>query len=333
MATRQGNEYIGKASHFSFWNCDAPFSLVDFKATLKDQDGNPVKRMKVVIKTADDANGPTAYSYTDSAGVVSGWIPAGRKLNLTVLDKCSNVLETKEIGPLSTNTDFGTITITISEDSKITFTGEAVDCLGLPIKNGYAEIGIQGVFERAPIENGLLNYSFIRCGSNNVKANIRIVDVGNDVVGDLKEVDVAGNSVSLDQIIVCDSDLPEYLIYSMDTIRRYFLPPAYNIPVRKHELPDIDDIYDISFYTVDTSNYFVLKFTIDDPGTTITYKKLTVVVNKVYYENLGPFTFNISEFGPEYMTGTITGRLKEIGPSNVSELPINARFRLKIKKP
>jgi hypothetical protein len=42
MVTKQGSSYLGTVSHFSFWNCDAPFPLVDFSADFKNQNGDPV---------------------------------------------------------------------------------------------------------------------------------------------------------------------------------------------------------------------------------------------------------------------------------------------------
>ncbi len=38
-----GNEYIGQVSHFSFWNCDAPFPLVELEGLLEYEDGSPVQ--------------------------------------------------------------------------------------------------------------------------------------------------------------------------------------------------------------------------------------------------------------------------------------------------
>ncbi|QEC44175.1 carboxypeptidase-like regulatory domain-containing protein [Pseudobacter ginsenosidimutans] len=323
MATRQGNEYIGKASHFSFWNCDAPFTLVDFKATLKGQDGNPVKGFRVVLKTADDETGPTASSYTDTAGVVAGLIPAGRRLKMTVFGKCNDELLSQEIGPFSAATDLGNITVNIPADSKVTFTGEILNCSGSPLQNGFADIGIQGKFERAPIVNGVLNYSFIRCGSNDTKASVRITDIGNSIIGGIKEADVIANVASLGEITVCEEDLGEYLIYTMDTISRQFLPPADTAGVYTSEL------YHYVYHAKrDTSDAFYLQFTPDASGTVFTPGYSYVYVRKIMYLGIEPITLQITEYGAqgEYIAGKFSGKMRA---ENNAILPINGRFRLK----
>lgn len=330
MATRQGNEYIGKASHFSFWNCDAPFPVIDFKATIKDQDGNPLRQIKVVIKTADEENGPTAASYTDTAGVISGKIPSGKKLKMIVLGRCDNELLIKEIGPLSGITDLGAITVTVPADSKITFTGEVLDCTDQLVQNGYVEIGIQGITERAPIVNGLLNYSMLRCGSGDVQASIRAIDVNKDVVGDIKQINVVGNTASVGQIIVCGENLTDYLIYEMGTIHRAFLPPADTLA----SLFKSQNIYSISYYKEDTSNNFFMEFTEDPVGATFSPGYFSVHVDKVRYEKAAPFTIQINEHGAtagEYMSGTFSGSMIITESPSLPALPINGRFRLKRK--
>jgi len=39
-ATLVDNKYVAEVSHFSFWNCDAPFPVVHIKGRLVDKDGN-----------------------------------------------------------------------------------------------------------------------------------------------------------------------------------------------------------------------------------------------------------------------------------------------------
>ena len=36
VASLQGSNYVGEVSHFSFWNCDAPFELVELSFQLVD---------------------------------------------------------------------------------------------------------------------------------------------------------------------------------------------------------------------------------------------------------------------------------------------------------
>ena len=49
-ATKQGSNYLGTVSHFSFWNCDVPSNFVNLKMTLNNQSQQPLVAHKVVLK-------------------------------------------------------------------------------------------------------------------------------------------------------------------------------------------------------------------------------------------------------------------------------------------
>ncbi|HUP10993.1 MAG TPA: carboxypeptidase-like regulatory domain-containing protein, partial [Niastella sp.] len=76
-ATKQGNNYVGTVSHFSFWNCDYPYSVVNFKALVKDQNGNIFANGRVVMGVTTDKYTSYSTGITDSTGWVGGLIPKG----------------------------------------------------------------------------------------------------------------------------------------------------------------------------------------------------------------------------------------------------------------
>ena len=85
-ATLVNGRYEGEVSHFSFWNCDAPFETVDFCVTIVDQNSNPIPNILVQIERDASGWSSTTYGYTDSNGLVCGLVPANETLNLTVPD-------------------------------------------------------------------------------------------------------------------------------------------------------------------------------------------------------------------------------------------------------
>ncbi|NML23953.1 hypothetical protein HHL16_23935 [Pseudoflavitalea sp. G-6-1-2] len=325
VATRQGNEYIGKASHFSFWNCDAPFPVIDFKAKLKDQDSNPIKNTRVVMQVINEVYGPLSSGNSDTAGVIAGKIPSGKKLKFTVYSSCGEVIDTREIGPFSSTTDMGSIQITVPVNARVTFTATVVNCLGEPVQSGYADIGIQGVFERAVISNGVLNYSLVRCGSSATQAVVRATDVTGSAIGGLKEVAVTGTTVDLGQITVCGNDLTEYLIYKVDTMSRQFLPPADAVSLNGQGTR-----YSVGYYTADTSNSFNLGFSASAPGP-VTEIYLGMDFKKERYEPVGAITMNVTEFGPigGYIAATINGSVRNLDIPGSPAVNLTGRFRLK----
>ena len=51
-AALEGENFVGQVSHFSFWNCDAPFPLVYISGTIVDEDGNPMANQNVCVDFA-----------------------------------------------------------------------------------------------------------------------------------------------------------------------------------------------------------------------------------------------------------------------------------------
>ena len=93
-ATKQGVNYSGTVSHFSFWNCDDPFPVVDFAVTIKDQNNNPLRYTEVVLKIVGDTVNPAENGYTDSTGKVAGPVPLNKTMQMQVLNHCGVVIDT-----------------------------------------------------------------------------------------------------------------------------------------------------------------------------------------------------------------------------------------------
>ncbi len=134
-ATLDGNMYTGEVSHFSYWNCDAPFPVVEFEASVVLENGNPVVSTLVAI---GNDNVGVRYAYTDSEGKVYGKVPKDETLTITVLDQCQTELYSAEIGPYAMAVVLDPIVVTTLEESSIT--GSLVKCDGSPVTNGYAFI-------------------------------------------------------------------------------------------------------------------------------------------------------------------------------------------------
>ena len=110
-ATKQSNNYVGTVAHFSFWTAGQLGQNVRLDATFKDQNGNILANNLVTITST---NYGTSDGYTDSAGTVSGLIPANETLVMKAIDQCNNIIYTQNIGPFSTDTNLGNITVTVN---------------------------------------------------------------------------------------------------------------------------------------------------------------------------------------------------------------------------
>ncbi|WP_395045834.1 carboxypeptidase-like regulatory domain-containing protein [Flavobacterium sp.] len=132
VATRQGNLYVGKVSHFSWWNCDDPFSSVSLSLTILDINGNPLAGMGVGLVRNDNIS---ATSYTDEHGNISGLIPSNEAIVMNVYDDCGTIIYTTVIGPFSSDTTLPNVVVTNFQP--IIITGNVLKCNNANVTNGY----------------------------------------------------------------------------------------------------------------------------------------------------------------------------------------------------
>nr|MCU0346754.1 Ig-like domain-containing protein [Saprospiraceae bacterium] len=164
-ATLQNGAYVGEVSHFSFWNCDYPYPLVDFTATFVDENGNPLVNYWV---TLTPTSGWAGTGYTDSNGTTSGKVPKDETFTLEVLDQCGNAIFTLPVGPFTADVDLGQVVVTNSALNTTTLTGQLVDCNNQPILNGIAIFQFDGQTVYEYTTTGSFDISFSTCSSSDV---------------------------------------------------------------------------------------------------------------------------------------------------------------------
>lgn len=222
-ATKQGSSYVGTVKHFSFWNCDAPFPLVNFEATVKDQNGHPVPNALVTIKKVD--NSSMAAALTDELGRVSGLVPANAALELKVTDRCHNVLFSQNIGPYSSNVNFGTINVTMQPPANVTISGTAVNCTGNAVTNGFVSITLEGITYRTNISNGNFTINISRCNANSAQAQLFAEDVATSQQGSVQSITVTSGAANAGQLTACGTTTDEFINYTVNGTNYAFTSP------------------------------------------------------------------------------------------------------------
>lgn len=170
-ATKSGNVYLADVSHFSFWNCDAAFLNVNFSATFKDQNGNPLVNRLIKITRSGPANGIllTTYAYTDNAGYVAGRVPQNESMVLEVLGTytCTQAIYSQNLGPYApnSNANLGVVTVNTGMNVNYTLTGMVNNCAGSPVTNGFVRVVTGNGVYNAQINNGTFNLNFASCSA------------------------------------------------------------------------------------------------------------------------------------------------------------------------
>jgi hypothetical protein len=331
VARRQGNNYVGTVSHFSFWNCDFPYSLVDFKAVFQDQNGNALYPARVVLRNAHDTLSTLGYGYTDNTGRVSGKIPWERTLFLQVYNKCKVLVYAKKIGPFSTTADLDTIKAVIPSDL-ITITGTAIDCNALPVKNGFVDISIDSVHNRAAITNGSFSLTVARCGTFPFTAVVSAYDLANDQKGVSTNLAVTSSNVNTGQLGACGSSLGNYLKYTINGVTTSFVSPADSLT--SWSSPNSYTIWATRKMpgggTSPDQSVF-LQFWATSTGT-VPAIEVYMLAGQNYYFNKPqfPVNMNITEFNPSVALfgGNFTGEIKD----SLANAFVNTNLIFRVKK-
>jgi len=217
QAVKTENVYVARVSHFSFWNCDYPYPLIELSGTVEDEDGNLLQNVLVSISIVN--SGQSGSGYTNNFGYFEGKVPKGEMFELNIYyDNCEGLAYTSEIGPFEEDTDLGTIILENLSEGLITYSGSAYLCDGVtPITNGYVSvISADGsVYSVVDIlEDGSYSGSLIIC--DGIELNFQAVDL--DAIAESQIV--AWESTSGASYVVADlqtcSNLDEYLIVNID---------------------------------------------------------------------------------------------------------------------
>ncbi|WP_348747329.1 carboxypeptidase-like regulatory domain-containing protein [Tenacibaculum sp. 190524A02b] len=213
IAERNGNYYVTEVSHFSFWNCDAPFPVVNFDATVIDAaTTNPIAGLRVEITYS----GFTRFANTNASGSVSGKVPQNQTMEIRILDDCGNLLYIDpSFGPFATATSV-TIPVTLNPLQTFTLSGTVTDCFGAPVTNGYVTLSsssgqfINGIMVTA----GTYNHTGIGCV---LPSNITINGVDLTTAQGLTTTTTVNAGANTENIVLCGGLASEYIRYRINT--------------------------------------------------------------------------------------------------------------------
>ena len=156
-------KYIGEVSHFSWWNCD-DFA---YAATLCVQifDGRYQGSLEGIVVELTSESVGTSTGVTDTEGNVSGQIPAGEILQITVYDQCGEVVYTGTIGPFTGNDNKEIIPVVLNNVEIYAFSGTIFDCETMsPLDDAVISINVEGnTYYVATDDSGVYTMSLLIC--------------------------------------------------------------------------------------------------------------------------------------------------------------------------
>jgi hypothetical protein len=167
MANLVNGFYEFKATHFSFWNVDAPFPLVNVCGNVKFENGDAVKNARIQV-IADGLN--TASGITDANGRYCGKMPKSKALVFKIFSAgCdnSNAIVEKSVGSLSGDTEIPVITLPNNSLQQRTINAKVV-CNTTAVKNAKIVLNVDGKLTLLKTDDkGIIteNISHLACGN------------------------------------------------------------------------------------------------------------------------------------------------------------------------
>lgn len=215
VATKQGDEYVGEVSHFTFWNVDIPSEFIKLSIKITGTDSNPIAGAKVKLTSLSEES--AAYDFTDNTGYVIGGVPKGQQLKMEVFDNCDNIVFTNTIGPFTTDTDLGSKQV----GSKVplqTIYGTVVNCNGSPLASGALQVILNNnQSEFTTIENGKFSITFLSCSGANT-AQVIAIDNDNQQQGNPVTIQLDSTSKNAGQLQACGVAINTFLNIAIDGV-------------------------------------------------------------------------------------------------------------------
>lgn len=174
-AVKSGSNYIAQVSHFSFWNCDAPFLLINLCMTIVNAGtSQPMNNVQVRIKRS---NGSYGAGWTNAEGNLCGKVPKDEALTLQIMDQCNTVVYSQNIGPFTADASLGNIAVTLAAVNSLTISGTVTNCAGANVTNGAAVIYTGGAYSyTVPVVNGTFSHTIIRCNTGSLNFTVMGID-------------------------------------------------------------------------------------------------------------------------------------------------------------
>lgn len=215
-ATKQGNNYIGEVSHFSWWNCDAPNVSVQFDCRFVDEAGSPLSYAKVKLTVTN--TGIVGVAYTDIDGYISGKIPRNSQIlmEVTPASTCNMVSYSQNLNTGSSKISLGDIVAANALQQAIV-TGTVTNCSNQPVTSGYIFFLNGNENYRYPVtNNGTFSFKNYLCSSAPVNINLIATDNTGLTAGAILTYNIHTGINTIPDIYACGTDISQFINYSID---------------------------------------------------------------------------------------------------------------------
>lgn len=203
QAVKNGNSYVAEVTHFTWWNCDIPFSAIEFCFSLSETNNTSETPYYTLIKR--NTNDQLIFSgiVTANNDLECGLIPINEDVTVSVYGLAGTcygqLLHEQIFGGYTTDTTTDISFSTTNQISTTTITGIANDCSGNAITDGYIFIDEANIFS---ITDGTINIGVQHCDDDIITVQIYDATTSQWLIAN--NVPLDGNSFNLGTISTCE---------------------------------------------------------------------------------------------------------------------------------
>lgn len=333
-AVKNGSNYEGEVSHFSFWNCDIPENFVQVNLTVKDDKGRAVPFAHVKITRMDKSN-TAGYGYTDSSGYVGGAVPANAQLKLEIFTSyaCSTPLFTQTFTTATSTFSLGVITINTSQGSAIV-SGTATTCNSTPVTNGFIIMKKGNEYSRYPVSNtGTFQFTTFLCNNTGTSVELIGEDVAAGQQGTPSTKTIVSGTNAIGNLQACGVTTEQFVNLTINGVTYNYSAPADSITLRPNSSGPIYTAYGVNAFRMASPNQPTdFKWT----GQPIAVGSMQTLYGfGTPYINdsttiMNTINVNITEVGAigQFLSGNFSGILRG-GPPTNTNYNISCSFRVR----
>ncbi len=336
LATKTGNSYVGTVSHFSFWNCDVPDEYVNFSCTLLNSDGNPIPFAYIKMTEVSNPNN-TRGGFTNDSGYVSGIVPANAALELQIFTNyyqgCNLPFYTQSITTATTDINL-TLNVPDAVVLQADVSGNATDCNGAPLSNGYIMMFDGNYNYRYALDNtGHYSFSKILC-DNSLNVNFIAEDPNSLQQSTPLPYILNDGSHTIPTIQACGTSISEFINYTINGNAYTMTAPTDSFimfPNPQTNPPRIEIHGTRYLPSVPPSNYNI-SIGFSDAGIMAGSTQSLVLFYTTQISEwpsiTTPIDVNITEYGAmgEFIAGNFSGTLVGAAP-NFTQYNVTCTFR------
>lgn len=212
-ATKQGNQYSGKVSHFTWWNYDWAYPRVFISGTLKDVNGLPMQG--VVRMSVQNINvSLTASINQDGYFRIAAPLQSAISLMMTGAS-CNIPFYAQNLTTGNTDIDLGLLTCPALVNGSYQLNGTFNNCGNTAVSNGRMRVFISNNMYETRITNGNAAIAFNFC-RDSVDALILAEDFSSGRIFTISKRLYNNTALNIGQQQICTAMATKYIRYIVD---------------------------------------------------------------------------------------------------------------------